>query len=57
MATWRFSLVSVARYTCPMPPSPSKAVTSWTPRRVPGVSAKSDAIIWAGRTPGAIGAA
>ena len=28
MATWRFSLVSVARYTCPMPPSPIWAVTS-----------------------------
>ena len=28
IATWRFSLVSVARYTWPMPPSPICAVTS-----------------------------
>ena len=28
IATWRSSLVSVARYTCPMPPSPICAVIS-----------------------------
>ncbi len=28
MATWRFSLVSVARYTSPMPPAPSGATMS-----------------------------
>ena len=37
MATWRFSLVSVARYTSPMPPAPICAVISYTPRRVPGL--------------------
>ena len=40
MATWRFSLVSVARYTSPMPPRPSKSANSKTPNRVPGVRAK-----------------
>ena len=34
----RFSFVSVARYTWPMPPSPMWAVTSYGPMRVPGVS-------------------
>jgi hypothetical protein len=28
IATWRFSFVSVARYTCPIPPSPICAVMS-----------------------------
>ena len=28
IATWRFSFVSVARYTSPMPPAPIRAVTS-----------------------------
>src|SRR5262245_14587173 len=41
MATARFRLVSVARYTCPMPPSPICAETSYGPRRVPGVRAKT----------------
>jgi hypothetical protein len=39
IATWRFSFVSVARYTSPMPPAPIWAVTSYEPRRVPGVRA------------------
>ena len=38
MATVRFRLVSVARYTWPMPPSPMRADTSYGPMRVPGVS-------------------
>ena len=36
IATWRFRLVSLARYTSPMPPAPICAVISYTPRRVPG---------------------
>ena len=36
----RFSFVSVARYTSPMPPTPISAVISYAPRRVPGVRAK-----------------
>ena len=40
IATWRPSVVSVARYTCPIPPSPMGAVISYTPRRVPGVRDK-----------------
>ncbi len=39
-ATSRFSFVSVARYTSPIPPSPIWAVTSYGPRQVPGVRAK-----------------
>jgi hypothetical protein len=35
----RFRLVSVARYTSPMPPTPMNAEISNEPRRVPGVSA------------------
>ena len=35
MATARFRLVSVARYTSPIPPTPIWAVTSYGPRRVP----------------------
>jgi hypothetical protein len=40
MATARFRFVSVARYTSPIPPTPICAVTSYGPRRVPGVRAK-----------------
>ena len=35
-ATSRPSLVSVARYTSPMPPAPIGATTSYAPRRLPG---------------------
>ena len=35
-ATSRSSLVSRARYTSPMPPSPILAVTEYGPRAVPG---------------------
>ena len=35
MATCRARLVSVARYTSPIPPTPIWAVTSYGPRRVP----------------------
>ena len=48
IATWRFSFVSVARYTSPMPPTPIWATTSYGPRRVPGVKAKTGAIIRSG---------
>ena len=41
MATSRPSLVSFAFHTSPIPPTPIWAVTSYGPRRVPGVSAKS----------------
>lgn len=40
IATWRPSVVSVARYTCPIPPSPMGAAISYKPRRVPGVRDK-----------------
>ena len=36
----RFRLVSVARYTSPMPPTPIWAVTSYGPRRLPGARDK-----------------
>src|SRR5262245_34594624 len=36
MATSRPSLVSRARHTCPMPPSPRTDTISYNPRRVPG---------------------
>ena len=39
-ATSRFSFVSVARYTSPIPPTPIWAAISYGPRRVPGESAK-----------------
>ena len=39
MATARFRFVSVARYTSPMPPTPSWAPISYGPSRVPGTSA------------------
>ena len=35
MATSRWSVVSRARYTSPMPPAPSAATISYGPRRVP----------------------
>lgn len=35
MATVRFSLLSLARYTSPMPPAPSGDSTSYGPRRAP----------------------
>ena len=35
-ATSRLSFVSRARYTSPMPPAPIGAMTSYSPRRVPG---------------------
>jgi hypothetical protein len=35
IATWRFSLVSVARYTSPIPPTPIWATTSYGPMQVP----------------------
>ena len=38
MATVRSSRVSRARYTSPMPPAPSRATTSYAPRRAPGAS-------------------
>ena len=38
MATCRARLVSVARYTSPIPPTPIWAVTSYGPRRVPGAN-------------------
>ena len=41
MPTWRLSVVSVARYTSPIPPTPIWAVTSCLSRRVPVASAKS----------------
>ena len=40
MATWRFRLVSVARYTSPMPPTPRGDRISYGPRRVPGCNGK-----------------
>lgn len=40
MATGRFSLVSLARYTVLMPPRPSRARISYDPRRSPAF--KSD---------------
>src|SRR5262245_9754414 len=40
IATSRFSFVSVARYTSPMPPLPSKAVISYEPSGVPIVMDK-----------------
>ena len=39
-ATSRFSFVSRARYTSPMPPAPSGERISYGPRRVPAVRAK-----------------
>ena len=39
IATLRFRLVSVARYTSPMPPAPICSVSKKTPRRLPGVRA------------------
>src|SRR5688572_5671203 len=44
MATARFRLVSVARYTSPMPPTPIWVVTSYGPRRVPGI--RATAVWW-----------
>jgi len=35
-ATSRLSRVSIARYTSPMPPAPSRPMISYGPRRVPG---------------------
>jgi hypothetical protein len=35
----RFRLVSVARYTSPIPPAPMRAAISYGPSRVPGVNA------------------
>ncbi len=49
-ATSRFSLVSVARYTSPIPPTPIWAVISYGPRRVPGVRPKLAWIIRTGRS-------
>src|SRR5262245_25728331 len=43
MATWRLRFVSVARYTSPIPPTPIWAVTSYGPRRVPGINDTMDA--------------
>ena len=45
LSIWWLSWVSVACQTCPIPPSPRRAVTSW-PRRVPTVSAM---VCWGGR--------
>src|SRR5438094_9071674 len=45
MATARFKFRSVARYTSPIPPTPIWAVTSYGPRRVPGVNDKFARII------------
>ena len=42
IATWRFRFVSVARYTSPIPPTPICAVTSYGPRRAPGVRDTTD---------------
>jgi len=35
VATWRFRLVSAARYTSPIPPEPSGGPISYAPMRVP----------------------
>ena len=50
MATCRFSLVSVARYTSPIPPAPMAETISYGPRRVPGVTANPFAVDYTGRT-------
>ena len=41
-ATVRFRLVSVARYTSPMPPTPRGETISYGPRRVPGCRGKGE---------------
>ena len=41
MATCRFRFVSVARYTSPIPPTPSRETTSYGPTCVPGLNTGS----------------